>query len=188
MAFAFIRNFINTNILFILGPSGVGKTTFCEYLSNQHNWIHLNHDDNDPQLPNKNQLEIEKELNLFVSNFNVWPLYCKIRNKFMWRTRPGIVLSFPSNFLISANHIRAAKGYFKILYLYGNQQNCLNAFNERERLNGRNFSEYHWHYYNRKTYEALDCPSLRPWIIEAFHQNGTRKSMAKIYDKIVSIN
>lgn len=185
MAFAFIRNFIHLNIVFILGPSGAGKTTFCEYLSDQHNWIHMNHDDNDPRLPNKNPLEIEEELELFVSGFKVRPLYRKIRNEFMWRTRPGIVLSFPSNFVISVDHIRAAKGYFKILYLYGNQQNCLNAFHERERLISRDFGEDHWRYYNHKTYEALDGPGLRPWIIDAFHQDGTRKSMAKIYEQII---
>lgn len=188
MAFGFIRNFIHPNILFILGPSGVGKTTFCEYLGNQHNWIHFNHDDNDPHLPNKYPLEIEQELNLFVSHFKVRPLYCKIKNRFMWHARPGIVLSFPSNILISANHILAAKGYFKIFYLYGNQQNCLSAFNERERLKDRNFGEDHWRHYNCRTYEAMDGPSLRPWIIGAFHQNGSRKSTAEIYDEIVRSN
>lgn len=124
------------------------------------------------------------EWNQFFFKFRGRPLVSKIRNKFASPTHSRIVLSFPSDYVLDINHIRAINSHVKIIYLYGNQQRCLNAFLQRERLSGRCFDEEHWQHNNHKLYEALDGQALRPWGVEAFHQDGTRKSTAMLYDEI----
>ena len=192
MAFPFIKTFFRqepSNIWFVLGPSGAGKTYFCEFLQKHYNWRHINVDE--PYPPNGDGLDkmkLRKTWNRFFFKFRGRPLVNKIRRKFASSTRSSIVLSFPSDYVVDANHIRAIKGHVKIVYLYGKQQSCLNAFLERECVSGRFLDEEHWRHHNLHLYQALDGTSLRPWIIEVFQKNGTRKSMAALYDEIEALS
>ncbi len=178
------------NIWFVLGPSGVGKTHFCEYLQNQHDWLHIDLDETYPPRGDgtTDKMELKETCNQFFLKFRRRPMLSQIRKKLASSGRSHTVLSFPSNDVLNANHIRAIKNRVRIVYLYGNQQRCLDAFLERERISGRCLDEEHWKFYNHELYETLNDSALRPWIIEAFQKDGTRKSTDMLYDEIIGLS
>jgi len=191
VACRFIKTFFrqeHSNIWFVLGPSGAGKTYFCEFLQNHLNWLHINVDEPyPPDGDGLDRMKLRKTWNQFFFKLRGRPLVNKIRKKFASSVRSSIVLSFPSDYVVDANHIRAIQRHVKIVYLYGKQQSCLNAFLEREYANGRSLGEEHWRHHNLHLYEALDGTSLRPWVIEVFQKDGTRKSMATLYNEVEAL-
>lgn len=177
------------NIWFILGPSGAGKTSLGEYLASQHHWLHMDLDQlHNPKGDGIDKLKLRKEWDQFYFNLESGPLVSAIRKKNMLRRYSGIIMSFPSDYVLSPNHISAINEGVKIFYLYGNRRICLSAFLERERLTGRRLGEEHWWHHNRSMYEALDSPDLCPWIVWAFHENdNTRKSHEMLYRQMAAM-
>ena len=179
----------NNNIWFILGPSGVGKTTFAEYLANHQNWLHLDFDrPRKPRGDNVDRLKMWKQLDNFFFKFKKRPLLRAIRKKVApLSDATGIVLSFPSDYVASPDHISAISDYVKTFYLYGNRQLCLDAFLDREQTTGRQLGEEYWKEHNRAMYESLDSCGLHPWIVHAFHDNGdVRKSTETLFSEIAA--
>lgn len=168
------------DILFVLGPSGVGKSKFGEYLSKQHRWLHLEID----QYPNGDGIDIHNlrgPWDLFCKSKNSADLAVELRKRAKDRHRKGCVLSFPSGVVLPPEHISAAeKESIRVTYLYGSAAHCINAFLERERESGHNLGVDHWLTNNRETYLVMSRPEFERYRTHVFTIRGKHRSHANV--------
>ncbi len=84
------------NIWFIFGPSGAGKTSLGEYLTSQHNWLHLDIDQlHGPKGDGIDKLKLRREWDQFYFNFEVGPLVSAIRKKICCIGIRALLCPFP---------------------------------------------------------------------------------------------
>jgi hypothetical protein len=175
-------------ILFILGPSGAGKTTLADYLASQHRVLHINFD----QPGNGVDIEgLRKEWNALLDDRNPISLVDAIRNRIRagdWRgasvTCPsGIVPSGnpgASGCLLSKEYLQEMKSLgLHCIVVYGTRDECLAAFLARDPDKDERYwraNNPHWHTNSAKK----DFGEL---ILRAFSE-GRRRSLPDIFKEI----
>ena len=173
-------------ILVVLGPSGVGKSSFAKYLSEKRHWLHLEID----QYPNGDGIDsndLRKQWDLFYGSRNPRDLAAELRRRASQIRTTGCVLSFPSGVILSPDHIAAAEeASIDIAYLYGSAAHCINAFLKRERESGSNLSLDHWLNNNRASYLTMSDPMFRPYRTHVFDIQGKHRSHADVFREIQS--
>lgn len=162
-----------SQILFIFGPSGVGKSTFAEWLVENYGFLHINFD----RWDNKgvDGKVIKNEMDKFFSDHQPTELRSVIEKNL--DMRKGAVVTFPSTVIPNISKIKMLKqSNIKTVILYGSEENCLNAFIKREKEIGRNLSKEHWHKYNDHLYNGRSIKHQHaPYLVPVF-QKAERKS------------
>jgi shikimate kinase len=169
----------NSKILFLLGPSGVGKSSFGKYLEQSQGWMHLEID----EYPNDG-IDIHglrKEWNLFYNHCNIKSLANNLHKRFIATDSANCVLTFPGNLILSHQHIKACESVIHICYLYGSLAHCINTFLQRERESGRNLDFNHWICNNRESYLEISKPFFESFRIHVFTHDGCHRSYDEIY-------
>lgn len=170
-------------IWFILGPSAVGKSRFAEFLKKKRGWTHI---DIDPYPPKEKIIDV---LNLRAP----WDEYFERKNAAPLRqeleiragTTNGCVMSFSSRLILTPEHIVAAnKALVRVVYLYGSREDCMKAFVERERKLRRGLDLSHWERNNKRLYAEISGPEFRENRVQAFDEDGTRRTCAAISEEI----
>lgn len=163
-------------IVFVLGPSGVGKSKFGQYLNARHRWLHLEID----RYPHGDGIDVENlrgPWDLFYESKSPAAIALELRERIKRLHRTGCVLTFPSGVLLSTDHIlAAAKTSIRVTYLYGSAAHCINAFLEREHSSGRNLGLGHWLINNRETYLMMSRPEFESYRTRAFTIRGVHRS------------
>src|SRR5205809_846247 len=131
-----------TPILFILGPSGAGKTTLAENLGKNCKFLHLDFDLS--KVDGVNQAGLREEWNPFVSHRRFEPLIESIRKKIV-KPLKGASVTCPSGVVLPRDLLIKMKLFgVECVIMYGSRADCLAAFLRREKETGRGFNEEHW--------------------------------------------
>jgi len=174
------------SILFIFGPSGVGKSSFGSHLSNHHNWLHAEID-----VPNTNNVdshEIRHEWGEY-RNGNATPLLAKLDKRVKYLGRAGCVLTFRSTDLLLDHELQLTeKQGVVVTYLYGSAADCILSFLQREHKQGSQLGLNHWLTHNQHSYLRMSLPDLSSYRVNVFNPDGTRRHWDEISRQISSIN
>jgi len=155
-------------ILFVLGPSGAGKTTFgrCVKTNLDFLWIDI-----DP-MPNVDGIDLaglRTEWDEFFNACHAGAIATTLRGRVSKGGTRGAVLTFSSLVVFSSPQLAALKkAGIRVLILYGSQEDCLAAFLKRERETGRNLTEEHWRRHNCDTHKRLGDSSYDPYRVTVF--------------------
>jgi hypothetical protein len=172
------------SILLVLGPSGVGKSTFGKYLRSNHAWLHLEID----QFPNGDGidlLDLRAPWDRFFQNQDPTGLVDELTRRVDQHGNPGVVLTFPSRLVLPPVHIeRAGAVGVQTVYLYGTAANCLTAFLARERATCRSFDVNHWLRNNGREYLLMSVPEFETNRVMVFGGDGVRRPWQDVLDEI----
>lgn len=180
------------NIWFILGPSGVGKTHVSHFVAEQKNWLHLEIDQFSIQGIDSYDIEgtefhdLRLEWDIFRKLKLAKPLIKKIIRKYEEAGKAGAILSFPSTIVLSLAHIKRLAREVEVIYLFGEQEFCINSFLQREDRLKRGLGLSTWQGANRSMYLALSDPRLQLYAVNVFNEDGTYKPATTISDHISS--
>ena len=171
--------------LVIGGPSGVGKSSFCEFLRKE-GWLYLEADQYEHEKDGIDELGLRAAWNQFWNCHDARALADELMRRQNDSQSAGVVLSLPSCAVPSVQHLQAAKGLLLIHFLYGDPRFCLAAFAGRERATGRNLPalQLHWDGNNKTVFMTLSTSPYHSHLINVFHEDGQRCSWKEVYDKI----
>jgi len=177
-------------ILFIFGPSGVGKSTFGNYLAQTHGWLHLEMD----QFPNPRNvarvfdiLQLQHEWDLFCLQ-NPLPLVRALRQRVASANKTNCVLTFSSGLVVTPELIKVFAPSTQICYLYGSAAHCINAYLRRELETGRGWDGNTWIQHNHDSYTKMSLPSYEPYRVHVFTRDGHHRSHADILVEVSKAN
>jgi hypothetical protein len=168
--------------VFILGPSGVGKTTLARALRARLGFLWYEVD-----LAYANGVTfwgLRPEWDQYLDSAHVPPFASKVRMRIAAAGCAGAVLSLPSNVLLSPYHILVARdaGIEPIL-LYGPPEECLLSFLTREACTGRGLPREHWEHFD--VWSSLDCSDLQcgDYCLSAFSE-GERRPTSELMAEV----
>lgn len=170
-----------TEIIFVLGPAGVGKSELSRTLARNLDYEFYEID----QWPNADGIDLHRlrrEWEDFLSHRPA-ALLDLLRERLNAAGKKGIVLSFPSMLILGGAHLRALNGKVRVVYLVGTEEQCRNAFLAREQKTGRNLNAAHWDQNNKAMFEFLKTQEAKPYVVEAFDEVGLRRSV----DQVVAV-
>jgi gluconate kinase len=173
-------------MLFILGPSGVGKSAFGNYLAQTHGWLHLEMD----QFHCLDIHQLRHEWDLFCLQKNILPLVRTIRQRVTSANKANCILTFSSNLVLPPGLIRVCAPSIQICYLYGSTAHCINAFLRREEflrrklVTGQSLDVNYWIQHNRDSYTKMSTPSYEPYRVHVFTREGRHRSHADIWEEV----
>jgi shikimate kinase len=167
-------------IWFILGPSGVGKSSFGRHLAVNRNWLHLEID----QFPTGDGIDIHglrQEWNEFYDRKNPVALIAKLTQHTSAKNKNHCVLTFPSGVVLSDEHVRSSSDQIQTIYLYDSAAHCIRAFLDRERRSKRNLGVDHWMTNNRTSYFLMSTPVFEPSRVHVFTHSGARRTHDDVF-------
>ena len=169
--------------MFLLGPSGAGKTNLGSWLAKDRALLHLEID----RWPDGDGIDLEglrAAWDSFLEIGGAGPLATLIRARAAAARRKGAVLSFPSGLVLTPALIRAAEqAGIRSVVLYGTAAQCLTAFLERERSTGRGLTQEHWVENNRGSYIEYSREEFAPYRFDMFTKRG-RESRADLVSRV----
>jgi hypothetical protein len=160
-------------ILFVIGPSGVGKTKLGQWVSEDLKflWIEV---DRFPEGDGIALADLRTEWHALWNECQAHAIATTLRARVLSAGAQGAVVTFPSLVVFSAPQLAALEeAGIRLLVLYGTAQDCLAAFLKREKESGRNLSVGNWLLNNSKAHKLLGDPSYQPYRLEVF-QSGQR--------------
>lgn len=174
------------SIIFLFGPSGVGKSSFGSYLSSHHNWLHLEID-----IPNTNDVDIHEIQHHWSEyrNGNATQLLAELTTRVKSLDRAGCVLTFRSTDLLLNHELEfIQKQGVVVTYLYGSAADCIFSFLQREDKQGSQLGLNHWLIHNQQSYLRMSLPDLSSYRINVFKPNGTRRQWDEVSRHIPLFN
>jgi len=164
-------------IIFILGPSGVGKSTIGPLVSEALDFLYIEVD----RYPDGDGIDLENirtQWNVFCNKCNASPLAKSLRKKALMAGRKGVVLTFPSLFFEPDSFKRLEKENINVFILSGSSTECLGSFLRRERKTGRNLTIEHWLMHNNLIFSKMFLPEYEQFRISAFKSGRHRGKKA----------
>ena len=179
-------------ILFILGPSGAGKTTLGDQLA-QHGVLHINFDR--PDCNGVDRERLRKEWNAFLDDRNPQPLADAIRQRMQSSGAKGASITCPSGIVPStaagANGCELSRAYlsqmrtvgFHTIILHGTRDDCLAAFQCREAGTGRGLGQDWWDANNAYWQYMFQPTDFAGEVLSAF-SSGQHRPLAELVAQI----
>ncbi len=155
-------------ILFVLGPSGVGKTTLGQWFAEDRDflWIEI---DRWPEGDGIDLADLRAEWDEFWNASQAGAIATTIRARVSASAARGAILTFPGRVVFTAHQLTALEdGGIRALALYGTEVECLGAFLKRERESGRNLPKEHWLSNNSDIHRLLGDPSYERYRLQVF--------------------
>lgn len=159
-------------IIFVLGPSGVGKTYLSEMLAkNKFLYVHIDTD----------KKERTFAANGFPSEWDddfhkVDPVHLVgvLRNR-LGDMHAGAVVSFPTTCVFTSEKLVEAEQHgVTPTLLWGEQKDCIRAAEERIRKKGMPFDLPRYIRRNEPTFRAYGSPEYGTFKVKAFREDGSR--------------
>jgi len=161
-------------IVFILGPSGSGKSMLATWAAEDLQFLHIEID----RYPDDgiDLAGLRKEWDAFRnSDGQSTDLASVICKRVEDAEKEGVILSFPSNLVLLPSMMDAAESQgVRFLILLGTEIECLDAFLRRERQTGRGLDANHWFKNNASEYAQISCPKYSKYRLMVFAQSGHR--------------
>ena len=181
------------SIIFLLGPSGAGKSHVGQFAGARPGWDFLEIDM--WPLDGIKQHKLRYEWDRYLKLKDPGPLVAELEKRIGNRKGEGIVLSFPSVVLRTAEEIEAVASSIRIRYLSGAPEHCFAAFLQREQASTRGLDESHWRATNSERqvspggpllFDFLSDPRMRPYVIQAFNPDGTHRNQEALLKELLS--
>jgi hypothetical protein len=166
-------------ILFVLGPSGVGKSQLGTWIAEDLKYLHLEID----YYPDGDGIGIAGLRSVwddYYARRQVRDFAAAVQRKIV--NREGAVLTFPRNLVLSQEHIVEGQAFgITTVILSGPKADSLDAFLKREQQLDRGLDKAHWERYNEDTYPLFGIPELAPYRENAFisHARRGRESLVE---------
>lgn len=170
-------------ILFVLGPSAIGKTKLGERVADDLNflWIEI---DRWPEGDGIDLAELRVEWSEFWNHCQAGAIATTLSTRVLSKAARGAIVTFPSRVVFSARQIMALQDCgIRVLILYGTVEECLESFLKRERELGRNLPKEHWLFNNSEAHKRFGDPSYERYRLEVF-QSGQRLDRATLTTKV----
>lgn len=172
-------------IIFIFGPSGVGKSYVSEALKEDYELMHFDIDKNRGFERNG----FPKEWDTDFSKLDCAQLATQVRTRIAAQQRKGAVLSFPTAHIISNQQIEAASRVgISTIVLWGSEERCLDIRRIRQTNRIGRFNEGDVERYkrlNKPTFETYARSEYADFRIEAFQSNGSRWPRKQLLELIL---
>jgi len=162
------------DIIFVLGPSGVGKSDLAKALARKLDYEFYEVD----QYP-ADGIDVHglrREWDEFWLNVRPESLVDLLCGRAAAARKTGIVVGFPSMLTLRGAHLRALNGKVRVVYLVGTEEQCRSAFLAREQKTGRRPDAAHWNRNNKAMFDFLKTPEAKPYIVAAFDDNDRRST------------
>jgi hypothetical protein len=160
-------------LMFLVGPSGVGKSTIAEPLCSDLALYHVDVDRN----PLK-AYGIKDEWHEFWTGNNPGPIADALRAIAAAEGRAGALLSLPSNEkrVLHPGHVDTAqRAGIEVVVLWGPEGLCKKARKGRDLELGLPWNESKYDERNRRTFELYIGPEYDGLRVEAFEEDGRRR-------------
>ena len=142
-----------TDIIFVLGPAGVGKSELSSALAQKLGYEFYEIDQH--PVSGVDVCGFRPEWDEYLRSGRPDELLALLRSKAHAAGKKGIILSFPSMLILTAVVLRVLEGTVRVVYLTGSEGQCLDAFREREKQSGRGLTALHWAQNKQAIYEFL---------------------------------
>ena len=170
-------------ILFLLGPSGSGKSQLASWVAADLDFLHLEID----RFPDGDGLDLEglrAEWDHYWIGGNAGPLVTVLTERVANANRAGVILSFPGNLVpFPAQMATAEQAGVCVVLLYGAGADCLRSFLERERDLARGLDEGFWTTNNACSYAMLSSPRFDDYRLCAF-SHGEHRPRSELVGEI----
>jgi shikimate kinase len=169
--------------IFVLGPSGVGKSDLSKALAERLEFEFYEID----QRP-KDGIDahgLRDEWDEFYGSANPERLLNLLRGRIDTAGKQGIVLGFPGKLILNGSRLGSLKGKVRVVYLAGREGQCLDAFLARERQTGRGLDALYWAHNNQSIFDFLRTDEAKPHIVLAFDERA-RRNTEQVLAEIVS--
>jgi hypothetical protein len=161
-------------ILFVLGPSGVGKSRLSEKLaSGGFLYVHI---DTDSPKRSFAANGFPAEWDADFSSMKLSNLFAVLRDR-LNNKHAGAVVSFPTTYLFTPEMLaEASRLGVTPLLLWGTRDHCVKAAQERIRKKGFPFDASRYQQRNGPTFAAYSSSEYEPFRVAAFRDDGSRFS------------
>ena len=160
-------------IIFVLGPSGVGKSYLSEGLEQDYSFMRLPIDTDDK----KKSFEANgfpSEWDKDVHKVDPAHLVSVVRGRLAVE-HAGAVISFPTVHVFTPEKlVEAAQLGVTPVVLWGKQEDCVRAAEKRIKKKGMTFNLTRYMRLNGPTFEAYALPEYADFRVEAFRPGGDR--------------
>jgi hypothetical protein len=158
-------------IIFVLGPSGVGKSCVSAGLAEDYSFLHLDIDQNRGFEANGFPAGWDEDL----SKVDFANLATAVRGRLAVEQRAAAVLSFPTVHVFSPEQLEAASRVgITTVVLWGTKERCIEARRVRARKNRMRFDLERYERKNRRTFETYGQSEYASFRVEAFQPDGSR--------------
>ena len=167
-------------ILFVIGPSGAGKTALSHQVESELGFLHIDID----QRHGPEVYGLHEVWDRFINDFDIVAVAAAIRAQMTGR-HAGVVLSLPSGRVLTRRHINTAvsAGIVTVL-LWGNEELCRAARRAREQLAGRELNEQQYEEKNRPAYNCYATAEYDDVRICTFFQDGLRVPIESLLNDV----
>jgi len=158
-------------VLFVLGPSGVGKSCVSKGLEEDYLFLHLDIDQNRGFEVNDFPAEWDED----ISRINFAQLATSVHRRVAVEHRAGAVLSFPTIHVFSPQQLKAASRVgISTVVLWGTEERCIDARRVRAKKNRVKFDLVRYQRKNRESFETYAQSEYAHLRLEAFRPEGSR--------------
>jgi hypothetical protein len=172
-------------LLFLVGPSGVGKSTVAERVCSELHLYHLDAD-RDPLKAHG----IRDEWQEFWTGENPGPIADALHAIASREGRAGVLLSLPANKkrVLHPGHVDAARrAGIKVVVLWGSKEFCKEARRIRDVQDGIPWNESRYDTRNRRTFEVYTGPAYDGLRVDVFEEDGSRRPREAVVAAVRSV-
>jgi len=173
-------------IIFIFGPSGVGKSYLSKMLQKKmFLYVHIDTDsENKSFAANGFPSEWDEDYHKVDPTHLVGILLARLHNE-----HAGAIISFPTVHVFTHEKlVAAARIGVTPLVLWGKHEDCVRAAQDRIKKKGLKFNSCRYERLNEPAFRAYVCPEYDAFRIEVFQQDGSRYPdealLARIMERI----
>jgi hypothetical protein len=163
----------DARLMFLVGPSGVGKSTIAGPLCSDLALFHVDVD-RDPLKVHG----IRDAWQEFWTGRNPGPIADALRAIASREGRAGVLVSLPSNKkrVLHPGHVDAAhKAGIKVIVLWGAEEFCKKARKGRDVERGIPWNESRYDARNRRAFELYGGPEYDGVRVDVFDEDGRRR-------------
>jgi hypothetical protein len=174
-------------IVFLAGPSGVGKSHVARRLEEHFRFVHLDIDQDRGFKANG----IQRVWHLFSKDGEVQPLKTALCNRIAEKGHAGAVVSFPSTRVLTIPQVRiaSAAGICTVV-LWGTPEQCMHGRGKRELESTRTFDPARYEKSNKRAFDMYTASEYANVRLDAFEEDGSHRAcdvlIARIQDRLAT--
>jgi len=166
-------------IVFLLGPSGVGKDYVVTLLTKQSPFLFMDFDIHHPF----GHYALRKEWSRFATEFDPKPFAASLRASNKDANATGLLVSFGSRCVLTRKHLDAAAAVdIQAVLLWGPKEFCRKAAIGRN--DGRVTTDSKYDEANKIAFETYSSVEFDPIRVEVFRADGSHRPDEELFNDI----